>query len=220
MAKPGPVFGGNMSDDEEEEEIEEIDEDDLTGGQFEIDEGDAAIIEKFMTRNPAQKVNLADLIMSKINQSMDPKQRPSGDVTPAQKRQIQNQEPEIDPKIVEVYSKVGVLLSNYRSGKLPKAFKIIPSLSNWEEILMITSPHTWTPHATYQATRVFVSNLGAKMAQRFFSLFLLDRIRDDIADTKKLNYHLYLALKKSLYKPGAFFKGLLLPLCEVNLLSV
>ncbi|KAJ3057769.1 hypothetical protein HDU99_007139 [Rhizoclosmatium hyalinum] len=52
------------------------------------------------------------------------------------------------------------------------------------------------------------------MAQRFFNLFLLDRVRDDIAETKKLNYHLYLALKKSLYKPAAFFKGLLLPLCE------
>lgn len=25
-------------------------------------------------------------------------------------------------------------ISSYRSGKLPKAFKIIPSLSNWEEV--------------------------------------------------------------------------------------
>ena len=26
--------------------------------------------------------------------------------------------------------------SSYRSGKLPKAFKIIPSLSNWEEVML------------------------------------------------------------------------------------
>ena len=32
---------------------------------------------------------------------------------------------------------------------------------------------------------------------------------------RKLNYHLYQALKKALYKPAAFFKGILLPLCEV-----
>mmetsp|Transcript_4226 Transcript_4226/g.9355 ORF Transcript_4226/g.9355 Transcript_4226/m.9355 type:complete len:194 (-) Transcript_4226:919-1500(-) len=31
---------------------------------------------------------------------------------------------------------------------------------------------------------------------------------------KKLNYHFYMALKKSVYKPAAFFKGILLPLCK------
>jgi essential nuclear protein 1 len=48
-------------------------------------------------------------------------------------------------------------------------------------------------------------------------LILLDKVRDDIAENKKLNYHLYMALKKSLYKPGAFFKGILFPLCQVYL---
>ena len=47
-------------------------------------------------------------------------------------------------------------------------------------------------------------------------MILLDKVRDDIAENKKLNYHLYMALKKSLYKPGAFFKGLLFPLCQVT----
>ena len=32
----------------------------------------------------------------------------------------------------------------------------------------------------------------------------------------KLNVHLYDALKKSLYKPSAFFLGILFPLCEVG----
>ena len=36
----------------------------------------------------------------------------------------------------------------------------------------------------------------------------------DIKEHGKLNFHLYLALKKALYKPSAFFKGVLLPLCE------
>ncbi len=43
---------------------------------------------------------------------------------------------------------------------------------------------------------------------------LLPRIREDIDEHKKLNFHLYLALKKALFKPAAFFKGFLLPLCE------
>ena len=52
------------------------------------------------------------------------------------------------------------------------------------------------------------------MAQRFYSLVLLPRIRDDIAEYKRLNFHLYMALRKALFKPAAFFKGVLLPLCE------
>lgn len=32
----------------------------------------------------------------------------------------------------------------------------------------------------------------------------------------KLNYQLYEALKKSLYKPAAFFKGILFPICDVS----
>ena len=41
---------------------------------------------------------------------------------------------------------------------------------------------------------------------------ILDRVRDDIHETRKLNVHLYNALKKALYKPAAFFKGFLFPL--------
>merc|ERR1712147_246323 len=58
------------------------------------------------------------------------------------------------------------------------------------------------------------SNLKEKMAQRFFNLILLPRIRDDIDTYHRLNFHLYQALRKALFKPGAFFKGFLLPLCE------
>lgn len=62
---------------------------------------------------------------------------------------------------------MGILLSRYKSGKLPKAFKIIPSTQNWEAILMLTSPEHWTPHATFEATRLFVSNLDSNQAQRY-----------------------------------------------------
>ena len=49
---------------------------------------------------------------------------------------------------------------------MPKAFKIIPSLENWEEILFITNPDSWSYQAMFQATRIFASNLNVKMAQR------------------------------------------------------
>jgi essential nuclear protein 1 len=78
----------------------------------------------------------------------------------------------------------------------------------------LTKPEEWTPHAMFQATRIFVSNLKPKMAQRFLNLILMDAVRADMQLTKKVNPHLYAALKKALYKPAAWFKGLLLPLCE------
>lgn len=34
--------------------------------------------------------------------------------------------------------------------QVPKAFKVIPNLQNWEEILYLTDPDNWTPHAVYQ----------------------------------------------------------------------
>ncbi len=52
------------------------------------------------------------------------------------------------------------------------------------------------------------------MAQRFYNLILLDAFRQDIQQSKKVNYHSYMAMKKALYKPAAWFKGVLLPLCE------
>ncbi len=112
--------------------------------------------------------------------------------------------------------RVGKLLGRYRSGKLPKAFKIIPSLSNWEEIMYLTDPEKWSPNAMYQATRVFASNFNARMAQRFYSLVLLPRIRQDIKEHKRLHFALYQSLKKAVYKPSAFYKGVLLPLCQVR----
>ena len=52
------------------------------------------------------------------------------------------------------------------------------------------------------------------MTQRFYNLVLLPNVRENISTYKKLNYHLYMALKKALFKPAAFFKGILLPIAE------
>ncbi|KXS17083.1 Bystin-domain-containing protein [Gonapodya prolifera JEL478] len=150
---------------------------------------------------------LADVIMAKLKQR-------DADLQDRDARVALERPPGMNPKIVEVYSKIAHLLSRHRSGSLPKAFKIIPSFADWEEILYLTKPTEWSPMAVYQATRVFVSNLRGDMAQRFFNLVLLDHVRADISENKKLNYHLYMALKKALFKPAAFFKGILLPLLE------
>jgi len=124
-----------------------------------------------------------------------------------------------DPVLIFVYvCRVGKFLSRYTSGKIPKAFKRIPSLECWAEVLQLTEPENWSPNAVYQATRLFSSNMNTKNAERFYEAILLPRVRNDIRQNKRLHFALYQSLKKSLYKPAAFNKGILLPLCRVIVL--
>jgi essential nuclear protein 1 len=107
--------------------------------------------------------------------------------------------------------RIGLILSRYKSGKLPKPFKIIPTLPRWEEILELTRPASWTTNVCYEATKIFVSS-NPTVVRSFLESVILDRIREDIHETKKLNVHLYKALQKATYKPAAFFKGIIFPL--------
>jgi hypothetical protein len=43
-------------------------------------------------------------------------------------------------------------------------------------------------------------------------MVILERVREDIYENKKLNVHLFNCLKRGLYKPAGFFKGFLFPL--------
>lgn len=79
----------------------------------------------------------------------------------------------------------------------------------------MTEPAKWTPNAAYQATRIFTASTPAT-CQKFMEIVMIDKVREDIYETKKLNVHLFNALKKSLYKPRAFFLGFLFPLLSSN----
>ncbi|KAG7304430.1 hypothetical protein JYU34_011371 [Plutella xylostella] len=189
------------------------DNDDLEPDTFyenvEINEEDEEALRMFMSARPEKTRTLADIIMDKITDKHTELQTQFSDV---ETLKLQN----IDPRVKTMYEGVRDVLQKYRSGKLPKAFKMIPNLQNWEHILYLTEPTTWSAAAMYQATRIFASNLKEKMAQRFYNLVLLPRVRDDLAEYKRLNFHLYQALRKSLFKPGAFMKGILLPLLEAG----
>lgn len=180
----------------------------LVEGAPGLSEEDEKLIASMMGKDSNERKTLADIIMEKIDEK-----GANGFPNEEGGEDFQSEMP---PKVIEVYTDIGKILSRYTSGKLPKAFKVIPSLSNWEEVLYLTRPDLWTPQAMFAATRIFASNLNPKMAQRFYNLVLLDSVRADIQANKKLNYHYYMALKKSVYKPSAFFKGILLPLCKEN----
>lgn len=75
------------------------------------------------------------------------------------------------------------------------------------QVLYLTDPEHWSPHAVYQATRLFVSSLNARLAQRFLALVLLPHVRQDICEHRRLHFALFQAMKKAAYKPDAFYKA-------------
>uniref|UniRef100_A0A8R1IAP4 Bystin n=1 Tax=Caenorhabditis japonica TaxID=281687 RepID=A0A8R1IAP4_CAEJA len=197
------------SDDDDDEEEEDQDDNGFEDQIIELDPQDEADLARFLKKDAAQMNTLYDIIQAKIEAKQNDAELAVSQVDPNEFNMR-----DMDAEVVEMYEQIGQYLSKYRSGKVPKAFKIIPKMINWEQILFLTKPETWTAAAMYQATRLFASNMNPKMCQRFYSLVLLPRLRDDIDEFKKLNYHLYQALCKAIYKPAAFFKGLILPLLE------
>jgi essential nuclear protein 1 len=198
----------DMDDDEDEEEYGEGDD-----VFAEIDEADERAIAAFSRKNTTPgddnqpRKTLGEIILEKLAEHNAQKTKEISHVADKPSSQL-------NPQVVEVYTSVGQLMSRYRAGKVPKAFKIIPALNDWEDVLALTHPERWSPQAMYQATRLFASNMNPRMAQKFYSSVLLPAIREDIQANKSLNYHHYMSLKKAIYKPASFFKGILFPLCE------
>ncbi|KAG6813451.1 hypothetical protein H0H92_010785 [Tricholoma furcatifolium] len=197
-------------DDDEDENLSHIDEE--VEEIFEIDAGDMDTLDALLPSNSGERRTLADIIFSKIQEGE------TGGAAVIQKVEQDLEKPNpalgLDPKVVESYTKLGMFLHKYKSGPLPKFFKIIPTLPAWARILALTSPENWSPHACRAATRIFISSMKPPQAQLFLSVVLLDAIREDIRENKKLNVQYYESLKRALYKPGAFFKGIIFPMLD------
>ncbi|CAI5760287.1 unnamed protein product [Candida verbasci] len=201
-------------DEDEDEEYSDLEEEEyvIDEEEIEVDEKDAELFNKYFQNNGTNNggINLADRIMAKIQEKEQLQNLPNESIERPQDAVL------LPPKVIMAYEKIGQILKTYTHGKLPKLFKILPSLKNWQDVLFVTNPEQWSNNAVYEATKLFVSNLTANESQKFIEGVLLERFRNCIQDSDdhSLNYHLYRALKKSLYKPGAFFKGFLIPLVD------
>lgn len=214
----------STSDSSEDKRLDRADE---NGEDHAVEPAEALLFEKYLghegesSYDSDSQPTLADKIMEKIRQ-----QENGNAISGISQGEAEDEEEEgvmLPQKVIQVYTQVGDLLSRYRSGKLPRAFKIIPSLQNWEDVLYVTQPEAWSVQAVYEATNMFISMLSVHQAQTFVSIVLLERFKAELdpnapskpgSGPKTLNYHVFRALKKSLYKPAAFFKGFLFPLAE------
>ncbi|CAL9233268.1 unnamed protein product, partial [Arabidopsis halleri] len=76
----------------------------------------------------------------------------------------------------------------------------------------LTQPESWSTNAIYKLTTMFASSSKAGL---LFKHSLLHRVREDIRNHKKLHFFLYQSLRKALFKPKAFYLGIVIPLCKV-----
>ena len=193
--------------------------------EIEINEEDNKAFEMFMhgdSHNSNDRQNkLEDLlknINSKFGEITEVLGMPEGMEETDNKKQDQNAADSfhLPPELVEVYTECGLILSKFRSTNFPKAFREIPLLRYWEEALFLTRPDNWTAATVREATKMFVSTMSETQCQRAMNLILLPRVRDEIQFYKKLNFHIYEAIMKAVFKPMAFFRGFLLPLCNAG----
>ena len=97
-----------------------------------INEEDQQAFDKFTLNQPKQSRTIADLIMEKLTQKKTEIETINMDDNESRVIDVH-----IDDRIVNMYKQIGEVLSKYRSGRLPKAFKILPTLTNWEHVKKI-----------------------------------------------------------------------------------
>jgi|UniRef100_A0A7S4FIF0 essential nuclear protein 1 len=222
-----PADAGEGDDDDEEDVELEYSDTMSMKSQFtdlcsmpdidgELDPEDERILNDMMPTSFVQTRNLADMILEKIREKEEKKAKQDREDarSEAGSETGSRSGPKFDPKVTKVYKAVGTMLSKYRSGRIPKALKLLPHMQDWEELLLLTRPHNWTPHAMYQATRIFASNLNERMAQRFYQAVLLPSVRSWMKETKHMPPHYFMAIRKAIFKQKAFIRGFLLPLVE------
>lgn len=216
-------------EEEEEPEEEDLDPEEMAVYKKFLPEGDdfegvGSSLAELSTSRPSKPLrevledetsgpgtNLTALILQRIAEKEAAEAREAEGLVPVRGGGAPEDAVEIPAKVVDTFEKVGQILSRYKSGPLPKPFKVLPTLPQWPDLLAISQPDRWTPHAIYRATKIFVS-ANTSTAQYFIETVLLARVREEIGENKKLNVHLYNALKACFYRPAAFFKGFLFPL--------
>ncbi|OUC47355.1 sodium-dependent acetylcholine transporter domain protein [Trichinella nativa] len=145
---------GNLEESEDSGDEEQKFVEDEKVEEMQVDQSCIEAFERFFPSKANDRSELASLIKREVNEKISDIASQCSEGSSLVVR-------DMDDRLVDMYRKVGKVLSIYRSGSIPKAFKIIPRLPNWEQVLYLTEPDRWTAAAMYQATRLFSSNMPA-----------------------------------------------------------
>lgn len=119
-----------------------------------------------------------------------------------------------NPEVVEIYQKLGVLLRNYKSGKLPKAINVVASqnIPDWFELLEYSQPDNWSVNAIKEVTTLFAQTANEARCLKFYRDILLEYIRNILDDNKKLPRNIWATLQTAARRSKPFVLGIMKPL--------
>jgi len=120
----------------------------------------------------------------------------------------------LKPKLFKILERASLFLKVYRSGKLPKIVRLLPSLRNFEEIIWLTRPDIWSDQAMLSITRSFLPRLDKAQMSRYYSLILAPRFQESIFNQQICSSHIQKTIKLSTNFPFTFFSSLILPICD------
>jgi len=126
----------------------------------------------------------------------------------------------LKPKLLKILERTSLFLKVYKSGKIPKIIKLLPSLKNFEEILWLTRPDIWSDQAIFSITRSILPKLDKVQMSRFFSLVLTPRFQETIFNSSQYSIHIQKTIKISIRFSTVFLSSVFLPLCESKSCSV
>lgn len=224
-------------DDEAEEALEagtdsELSDDEdfdaaLDGEGADLDGADADAFGAFFASDRQSRRTLAETIAASLakHETKKPKSEKKGVSFAAQEPRGMDDDAlirraaqdEIQDKAVQrVFKAIGMILKRYTVGPLPKAFRLLPLLERWQELILLTDPAEWSPCTILAATRIFTktTTTNDNIAQAFFQSILLPLFRAQVRreDTARLHSMYYRAIRLATYRPAAFFRGFLFPL--------
>jgi len=120
----------------------------------------------------------------------------------------------LKPKLLKILERASLFLKVYRIGKIPKIFRILPNLKNFEEIILLTRPDIWSDQAILSVTRSFLPRLDKTQLSRFYTLVLAPRFQESIFNQQLCSTHIQKAIKLSTNFPFIFFSSIILPICD------
>jgi hypothetical protein len=124
------------SDSDTDEKLEDCEnkKDYYNTEEFKINEDDQKAFDLFMSNKPVERRTVAEIILEKLAEKKSELQTQLND-NDDNATNLGMNDIELDERIVRMYTQIKEVLKKYRSGKLPKAFKILPSLANWEHVI-------------------------------------------------------------------------------------
>jgi len=133
---------GEFDDFGEFENFEDVEIGEDILGELGLDVEEEEVIGSLLFSSTSNRLNLADLIMQKM-ENLEQEEKRNAEREGEEGERKEQEKKGIPDRVLEVYRSLGTILHRYKSGKLPKALQMLPHLSHFHPLLLLTRPDSW-----------------------------------------------------------------------------